>query len=99
MFRNLSVSFFCLLTPVSFCGVKRIFHLSFGQLSLGGITAQIAQCGDVLAIEEGSISNVQQGISNCQGKRAMKVNGAPTDKSFAFIAHLDIGSSLLDIGY
>jgi chromate transport protein ChrA len=42
MFRNLSVSFFCLLTPVSFCGVKRIFHLSFGQLSLGGITAQIA---------------------------------------------------------
>jgi hypothetical protein len=28
MFRNLSVSFFCLLTPVSFCGVKRIFQLS-----------------------------------------------------------------------
>ena len=34
--------FFCLLTPVSFCGVKRIFHLSFGQLSLIDIAAQNA---------------------------------------------------------
>ena len=47
MFRNLSVSFFCLLTPVSFCGVKRIFHLSFGQLSLGGIAAQIVHVASV----------------------------------------------------
>jgi hypothetical protein len=43
MFRNLSVSFFCLLIPVSFCGVKRFFHLSFGQLSLIDTASQMAQ--------------------------------------------------------
>jgi hypothetical protein len=46
MFRNLSVSFFCLLTPVPFCGVKRIFHLSFGQLSLIDIPTEMALLAD-----------------------------------------------------
>jgi hypothetical protein len=61
MFRNLSVSFFCLLTPVSFCGVKRIFHLSFGQLSLGGITAQIARGKGVKDVDNVGVAWVHIG--------------------------------------
>ena len=46
VFRNLCIPSVCLLTPVSLSGVRRIFELSFGQLSLGGITAQIAHHSD-----------------------------------------------------